>query len=190
MIWVQGVDVEFAADVFGAIGAHDIEGEGSQSCEVPWFVSDTALIFEEADVPDVVVPIFDAPMLADGVTDGFGIQADLAGIEGCFAGQLPKAGLGVLAPGVAGDADGGFDQAFPVGSKVSGHLEGFDETMLVSAMAPLLDGQGAVERLVGGRDRLDGIEQILLIGFDLSDQGIAALCGCLKGFFGNAWRRP
>ncbi len=29
MLWVQGVDIEFMADVFGAIGGHDIEGKGS-----------------------------------------------------------------------------------------------------------------------------------------------------------------
>ena len=74
MIWVQGVDVEFTADVLGLIGAQYIEGESPESGEMPRFVSDAALIFEEADVPDVMVPIFDAPMLADGVTDGFGIQ--------------------------------------------------------------------------------------------------------------------
>ena len=190
MIWVQGVDVEFAADVFGTIGAHDIEGEGSQSGEMPWFVSDTALIFEEADVPDIVITIFDAPMLPDGVTDGFGIQGDLAGIEGCFAGVLPKPGLGVLAPGVAGDADGGFDQPLSVGPKAPGRVEGFDEALFVPAMALLVDGQGCVDRVIGGRDGFDGIEQGLLIGFDLSDQEIAALSGRLKGFFDNAWHRP
>jgi len=77
MLRVQCVDVEFTADVFGALGAHDIKGEGSQSGEVPWFVSDAALIFEETDVADVVVPIFDAPMLTDGVTDGCGMHRRL-----------------------------------------------------------------------------------------------------------------
>jgi hypothetical protein len=61
--------------------------------------------------------------------------------------------------------------------------------MLVSAMALAFDGQGAVDRMVSGRDRLDGIEQALLIGLDLADQEIAAPACRLKGFFDNAWRR-
>ena len=74
MLWVQSIDVELSADVLGLVGAHDTKGEGSQSGEMPWFSSDAALIFEEADVADVVMAIFEAPMLADGVTAGFGAQ--------------------------------------------------------------------------------------------------------------------
>ena len=189
MIWVQGVDIKFPADVFGVIGAQDVEGEGSKSGEVSWFGSDAALIFEEADIADIMVFVFDAPMLTDGVTDGRDGQGDLAGIEGCFARLVPKPGLGVLAPSVSGDADGCFDQRLPVRSKAAFDLEGFDETMLVSAMALLVDGQGRVDRAVSGRDGLDGIEQSLLIGFDLGDQEIAALSGRFKGFFDSAWHR-
>jgi len=120
-------------------------------------------------------------MLTDGVTDGCGIQGDLAGIEGCFAGLVPKPGLGVLAPGVAGDADGGLDQTIPVGSKSPGGLEGFGQTMLVPAVTLFVDGQGCVDGVIGGRDGFDGIEQGLLIGFDLGDQEIAGLA-CSKVF--------
>ena len=154
-----------------------------------WFGSDAALIFEESNITDVVVTIFDAPMLPDSVADGCGGQGDLAGIEGDVAGLPPKARLGIFVPGMTGDADGSLDDVFPVGSKPPGNLEGFDETMLMSAMALLLDGQGTVERLAGGRDRFDVIEQALLIDLDLSDQEIAAFSGRLKGFFDNAWRR-
>jgi hypothetical protein len=59
----------------------------------------------------------------------------------------------------------------------------------VSAMALLVDGQGGIERLVRGRDGLEGIEQGLLIGLDLGDQEIVGLTCRLKGFFDNAWRR-
>ena len=51
MIWVQGVDVEFSADVFCSIGAQNIEGEGSESGEVARLGSDAGLIFEESDIP-------------------------------------------------------------------------------------------------------------------------------------------
>ena len=189
MIWVQGVDVEFPADVFGLVRAQDVEGEGSESGEVSRFGSDARLIFEEADISDVMVAVFDAPMLTDGGTEGRGAQGDLAGIEGDVAGLLPKAGTRVLVPCVAGDADGGLDQPLPVGSKAPGDLEGLDQTLLVSAMTLAFDGQGAVGRMVGGRDRFDGIEQVLLIGLDLGDQKIAAPACRLKGFFDSAWRQ-
>jgi len=189
VIRVQGVDVEFSADVFSSIGAQNIEGEGSESGEVSWLGSDATLIFEKADVTDVVIAVFDAPMLPDGITAGRGGQGDLAGIEGYFAGLLPEPGLGIFAPGVAGDANGSFDQVTPVRSKASSNFEGFDEAMLVPAMTLLVDGQGRVNRTVGGRDRLDGIEQGLLIGLDLGDQEIAGLACRLKGFFDSAWRR-
>lgn len=114
MFWVQCVDVEFPADVFRAIGPQDIEGESSKSGEVSWLGSDATLIFEKADVTDVVIAVFDAPMLPDGVTDGRGGQGDLAGIEGYFAGPLPELGFGIFAPGVACDANGSFDQVTPV----------------------------------------------------------------------------
>ena len=149
--------------------------------------SDAGLIFEEADIPDVEVAVFDAPMLTDGGAEGGGIQGDLAGIEGDLTGLLP--GLGIPVPGMTGDADSGLDQPFLVGSEALSDLEGFDETSLVSAMALLVDGQGGIERLVYGRNGLESIEQGLLIGLDLGDQIIAGLPCRLKGLFDSAWRR-
>lgn len=92
------------------------------------FGSDAALVFEEADITDVVVTVFDAPVLTDGAADGRGGQGYLAGMEGYVAGLLPEAGSSVLVPSVTGDADGGLDQPAPVGSKAPGQVEGFDQT--------------------------------------------------------------
>jgi hypothetical protein len=108
-----------------------MESEGSQSGEGPWFVSDVAWIFEEGNVADVVMTNFDAPMLADGVADGLGIQGDLACTESDFAGLLPKPCLGVLAPDMTDHVDGYLDQPLPVGSKASGCVESFDEAINV-----------------------------------------------------------
>ena len=63
---VQGIDVEFPADVDGAVGPHDVDGEGSEPGEVDGFGSDAAVIFEEGDIADVVASILDAPMASDG----------------------------------------------------------------------------------------------------------------------------
>lgn len=102
--------VEFSADVGGAIGAQDVEGEAAEPCEVAGFGSNAAVVFEEADITDVMAAVFDAPMLADRRGGCAGGQPDLTGEEGCLVGEVPAAGGGVLVPGEPGDA-GGDDQA-------------------------------------------------------------------------------
>ena len=57
---VEGIEVEFPADVDGAVGAQDVEGEAAEPGEVAGFGSNAALVFEEADIADVVAAVFDA----------------------------------------------------------------------------------------------------------------------------------
>jgi hypothetical protein len=89
---VEGIEVEFAVDVGGAVGAKDVEGEGAESGEVAWFGSNAALVFEEGYITDVVASVFDAPMLTDGGADGGGGQADLRRIKGSFASPIYSPG--------------------------------------------------------------------------------------------------
>ena len=179
---VEGVEVEFPADVDGAVGAQDVEGEAAEPGEVAGFVSNAAVVFEEADIADVVAAVFDAPMLADRGADGGRGQADLTGEEGCLLGGMPAAGRGVLVPGEPGDAGGGDDQAVPVGAEAAGDVEGLDQTMLLAAMAVAVNGRGAVDGLLGGTDRVDGIVQGLLVGFDLGDEKAPGIPSRFKGF--------
>ena len=182
MIWIEGVQVELPGDVGGSVGAQDIEGEAAQAGEVSRFGSDAALVFAEGDVADVVAAGFDAPVLADGGTDGGGGQADLRRIEGRLAGFAPKAGSGVLVPGEPGDKGGGVDQAVPVGSEAAGDIEALDVTMLLSAMSGSVDGLGAVGGFLGDADRVDCVEQGLLVGFDLDDEEVSGIACGFKGF--------
>ena len=114
---VEGVEVEFPADVAGAVGAQDVEGEGAEPGEVARFGANAALVFEEADIADVMASVFDSPVLADCGADGGGGQVDLRCMEGGLLGRLPEAGGGVLVPGEPGDAGGGDDQTVPVGAE-------------------------------------------------------------------------
>lgn len=148
------------------------------------------MVFEETDIADIVVLVFDAPMVTDGGATGLGAQGDLAGVEGDLATLVPKPGLGVFSPGVTGDADSGFDEVLPVGAKPPCHIEGLDEAIFVSPMALAIRGLEAVDRVVVGRDHVEGVEQGLLIGFDLGDQSIAAGAGGFECFFDSAGRRP
>lgn len=153
------------------------------------FGSNSARVFEQGNIADVVAAVFDTPMLTDRRTgDGCG-EPDLAGIEGCFAGLMPEAGLGVLVPSEAGDAGGGDDQAVPVGPEAAGDVEGLDQAMLLAAMPVALDGFGAVGGRLGGADRVQRLMEDLLVGFDLGDQSVSAIAGGFKGFFDSAWRR-
>ena len=137
----------------------------------------------------MVVSVFDAPMVTDRRADHGRRQVDLAGVEGSVVGLAPEAGFGVLVPGEPGDAGDGADQSVPVGAEPSGDVEGFDQTVLLSAVSVAVDGQGGVGGLVGGRDCFDRVEQVLLVGLELGDQEVAGIGRRLKGFFDSAWRR-
>ena len=186
---VERIEVEFPADVGGTVGAKDIEGEGAEPGEVARFVSNAAMVFKEGDIADVVASVFDAPMLADRGADGGGGQSDLRRKEGCLVGGMPEAGRGVLVPGEPGDADGGNDQAVPVGAEAAGDVERLDPTILLSAMAVAVDGLGAVGGRVDGTDRFDPVVQDLLVGFDLGDEKASCILGRFKGFFDSASHR-
>lgn len=188
-MWVEGIEVELSADVGGGVGAQDVEGEAAEPCEVAGFGSNAAVVFEEADITDVMAAVFDAPMLADRRGGCAGGQPDLTGEEGYLVGGVPAAGGGVLVPGEPGDAGGGDDQAVPVGAETAGDVERFDQTMLLASVAVAVDARGAVDGLLGGTDRFDRVVQGLLIGFDLGDQKVSGLPGGFKCFFDSAWHR-
>lgn len=153
------------------------------------FGSDSAVVFEESDVADVVAAIFYAPMVADGGADSGSRQADLACVVRYLVGFVPEARFGVLVPGEAGDAGDGDYQAVPVGAKASGDVERLDQAMLLSAMAVAVNGLGAVGGGLGGTDLRDRVVEGRLIGFDLDDEEISGVPGSLKSFFDSAWRR-
>ena len=66
MVEVEGVAVEFCADVLGTIGAQDVAGEASASSENGRFCPNSAVVFEEGHVAHIMAAIFDAPVGADG----------------------------------------------------------------------------------------------------------------------------
>lgn len=190
MVEVEGVDVEFSTDVLGAIGTEDVEGEAPASREDGRLCTNSAVVLEEGDVAHIMAAVLDAPVGADGGTGGGGGHRRLAGIKRSFGGRVPKAGFCVFAPGQTTHPGGGDDQAIPIGSETTADIEGFDETMLLSAMFVAIDGFGAVGGGPGGAEGFDRVVQDRLVVLDLGDQDVAGIPGRLKRFFDSAWRRP
>ena len=190
MVEVEGIAVEFSADVLGAIGAKDVEGETSASSEDSRFCTNSAVVFEEGHVTHIMAAVLDAPVGADGGTGGGRGHRCLAGIKRSFGGRVPKAGFGVFAPGQATHPGGGDDQAMPIGSETTAHVEGFYETMLLPAMFVAIDGFGSVGGRQGGAEGFDRVVQDRLVVLDLGDQDVSGIPGRFKRFFDSAWRRP
>ena len=55
-------------------------------------------------------------------------------------------------PGEAFDPNGAADQVVPIGSEAGGDIEGFDQAMLLSAMADASLGADGIERTGGSAD--------------------------------------
>ena len=190
MVEVEGVAVEFCADVLSAIGAEDVEGEASASSKDGWLCTNSAVVFEEGHVTHIMAAIFDTPVRADGGSGGGGGQRRLAGIKRGLGGRVPTAGLGVFAPGQTTHPGGGDDQAVPIGSEPAADIEGFDETMLLPAMFVAIDGCGACGGGPGGAEGFDRVVQDRLVVLELGDQDVSGIPGRLKRFFDSAWRQP
>ena len=149
----------------------------------------TAGVFAERDVPDVMAPIFNAPVVSDRLSERLGGERDLAGVEGDLLGFMPEAGLCVLVPSQASDAGGLDDQAVPLGVEFALDIEGFDQAVFLTAVALAVDGFEAPGRRLVGGDALERRQQDWLVGLDLGEQGVAAVTGRLECFFDNAKRR-
>lgn len=105
-----------------------------------WLFADSAGVFVKGYIPDIVVSVFYAPMVANGVGVFLGGQRDLADVVGDLVGGVPEAGFGILVPSQTGDAGGGDDQAVPVRADTTGKAEDFNVAMLLAAMALAVDG--------------------------------------------------
>jgi hypothetical protein len=150
----------------------------------------TAAVFAERDVPDVMAPIFNSPVVSDRLAEGLGAERDLAGVEGNLLGGAPETGLGVLVPGQAADAGGLDDQAVPLGVEPAlVDIEGLDQTVFLTAVALAVDRFEALDRRLVGDDVLERGQQARLVGLDLGEQRVAGVAGEFKGFFDSAARR-
>ena len=98
------------------IEAQDIGGEAAQAGEDAGVCTDARPVFVEGDIAQIVVAVFDAPVVADGLACLVGIDGLAGQVEAGFAGGFPLPGRGVDSQNAPFDADDGGDQATPVGA--------------------------------------------------------------------------
>ena len=92
-------------------------------------------------------------------------------------------------PSQAGDPGGLDDQTVPLGVELVLDVEGLDQTGFMTAVALGIDALEVLDRRLLSGDVLERGQQGRLGGLDLGEQGIAAVAGGLKGFFGIEARR-
>ena len=177
-------------DVFDAVVTQDVEGEASGAGEDAGVVSNSAFVLAVGDIADMVVAVLDAPMVSDDVAEGGGGQARSgADVIGGLAARIPHSGGGVSDPGVADDADRGFDEVGPIGSG-QGLADGedFGCARLLSRASPVDGGRG-VDGCGEGGERFDSLQQVRLVILELDEQMIVGGQSDFEGFFGRAWHR-
>lgn len=81
MFEAESIEVQFLADALDAVCAQNVEGEASETGEDGGFGSNSAVIFEEGDVSNMVAAILDRPMASDGGACRGGRDGRLAGIQ-------------------------------------------------------------------------------------------------------------
>ena len=113
-------------------------------------MTDTGLILLESDIAGVVQAVLDVPVASDcggGMARRYG---GIGHIVGNLGGAAPEAGLGISMQDIAGDADNGLDQWFPLGPSDCGvGAEYFGSPGFVSA-APGGDLGVAAGGVAGG----------------------------------------
>ena len=85
------------ADVLNVVEAQNVGRKGSQASEDPGVAANATGVLAEAAVADIMLAVFDRPMLADSLSTEGGGQQELADEIGDFARCVPKAG-GDVAP--------------------------------------------------------------------------------------------
>ncbi len=189
MIEAEGPVPQGLCDVGDAVLAQDVEGETAGAGHDSGVVADATAVLVAGNIPDVMVPILDAPMSADGGGPcGRRESGGRRNVVGDLTAFGPHAGGGSAEQGAAGDADDGFDERLPLGFGEGVPCgEDLDGAVLL-ARAPL----AAVEDGFGGfgvcRQGADGLKQGGLVFLDLDQQVVARGPRRLECFFGRAWR--
>lgn len=92
MIEVDCPCPEGLGDVGDAIFAQDIECEAAGTGHDAGVVTDAACVLTASDIADPMVPVLDAPMLADdGGPDGGGVARGGGEVDGDLAALVPEA---------------------------------------------------------------------------------------------------
>ena len=188
-IETEGVGVESLAHVADAVGAQDVEREGTQAGEDAGPAPDAAGVLAERAVAHVVVAVLDAPMATDGCGAGLGTEGSLAGVVGDFAASWPQAGAGVPAQGAAGDAHDAGDEGLPIGIERVGRGEDLDPAIFLATMGVTVDGVEVIGRELGGAQAGQALKQARLVVLHAHQQRVAGRGRGGEGFFDSVAHR-
>lgn len=188
---VEGVFIEGSGDIGHAISAQNIQRKGTCSRENSGVTSDAACIFAQSDVPDVMKPIFQPPMVTDDVGKRPSASVVVGDLEGGILPFLPSACLGLEGLGPTLDFNHRLEMSAPaLRQSVLSRLKDRDLAVLDPTAGLMLVGYKRRIAGVGLRcDVLHGVVQLRLIAFDLDHDVIAGAFGDLEGFFDSVEHR-
>lgn len=186
MVKIDGVFPKGIFDILNTVCSEDIEGIASEPCEDAGIGSDSALIFDEGGVSDIVILVLDTPMASDGGRCLFCRELGRADMQRGFVPALPQTSFGILDEGVAADPDHALQVGRPLGS--GGGVADIEDLGLpvFAAVTGEILGQGLVNRPLGFRHREDAFKQLGLVLLQLDQKMTACLARRLEGFFDNA----
>ena len=144
----KSVAVEGLSDVGLAIGPQQVESEMAQPCKDAGIATDAAGILGQGSVKDVMEPVFDGPVAADGLGQLFGAGPAGAQVQGRLlgAGDEGLAG-GVEDLGGARDLDQALEVIVPGLQAAAGGQGPHAHAALLDAVAPAQ--RGAVVLVMG-----------------------------------------
>jgi len=136
-----------------------------------------------------MAPVFDGPVVPDGIREGRSRQHNGRGVEGGFLASRPGSGRGGADQGAAADAYEGCDEGGPFGAaQRAGRVEDLDKPVFLP-VAGAVTAVVAREGLCRCGEVFEVLLQVRLVLLDLDDEVIAGRLGDLECFFDSAWRR-
>src|SRR4051812_50049384 len=115
-----------------------------------------------------MAPVFDGPVVPDGVREGCSGQHNGRGVKGGFLASRPGSGRGGADQGTAADAHEGRDEGPPFGvAQRAGWVEDLDETVFLPVAGAIAAGGGFVGAGRcggGGGGGVEGWMGFLLLG--------------------------
>lgn len=153
------------------VETQDVGGKAAQPGKHAGVRSDAGGVLSERDVTDVVRPVFDVPMAADGIGRQRGFDRTVRQVVADVAGSLPQAGCGVKTLNDPFDRDDG-DYSIPpcrAGDDPIGVEDSGNACFVPVAFMPVgcLPGR---ERRSFTASGFDLMTQGFLVGFQLYDQ--------------------
>jgi len=168
------------------VEAENVVSKGAQSGEDARIDTDTAGVFAQCHVPNIMQTILDGPMSANGVRRCFGGQRTIGEIERGLKGLLPETGRRLESLNFAFDLNDRFDKRRPLGfGQNFGGIVDADCPYLMPVARFGVGRLNARKDFCGPAECLDLATQDQLVILELNDKmGMR----CRRSFEGFFWQ--